>query len=186
MKDKLKVHEEHKHKAPKRTSLALIVVSTSRFDEIISEKKSSDKTISKVKRLLKNDPSISLVYTEIIPDSEEHINNILIKLMKDDMVDSMIFSGGTGLSPKDITYETLEPRLEKKFDGFGELFRHLSFNEIGPSAMLSRATAGILRSRKKNKALFLLPGSPNAVILALKNIIIPELGHIQYLINKEE
>lgn len=186
MKDKLKVHEEHKHKAPKRTNLALIVVSTSRFDEIISEKKSSDKTIPKVKLLLKNDQSISLVYTEIIPDSEEHINNILIKLMKDDMVDSMVFSGGTGLSPKDITYETLEPRLEKKFDGFGELFRHLSFNEIGSSAMLSRATAGILRSRKKNKALFLLPGSPNAVILALKNIIIPELGHIQYLINKEE
>jgi len=186
MKDKLKVHEEHKQKAPKRTNLALIVVSTSRFDEIISEKKSSDKTIPKVKLLLKKDPSISLVYTEIIPDSEEHINNILIELMKDDMVDSMIFSGGTGLSPKDITYETLEPRLEKKFDGFGELFRYLSFNEIGSSAMLSRATAGILRSRKKNKALFLLPGSPNAVILALKNIIIPELGHIQYLINKEE
>jgi len=186
MKNKLKVHEEHKHKAPKRTNLALIVVSTSRFNEIVSGKKSSDKTIPKVKLLLKNDPSISLVHTEIIPDSEEHINNIIIKLMKDDMVDSIIFSGGTGLTPKDITYEILEPRLEKKFDGFGELFRYLSFNEIGPSAMLSRATAGILRSRKTNKALFLLPGSPNAVILALKGIIIPEIGHIQYLINKKE
>jgi molybdenum cofactor biosynthesis protein B len=186
MKEKLKVHEEHKHKAPKKTNLALVVVSTSRFNEIKSGNASTDKTIPKVRRFLKNDPSISLVYTEIIPDSEEHINNILIKLMKDEKVDSILFSGGTGLTPKDITYETLEPRLEKKFDGFGELFRYLSFNEIGPSAMLSRATAGILRSRKRNKSLFLLPGSPNAVILALKNIIIPELGHIQYLINEEE
>ena len=99
---------------------------------------------------------------------------------------SIIFSGGTGLSPKDITYETIEPHLEKKFDGFGELFRHLSYNEIGTSAMLSRATAGILQHKKHKKVIFLLPGSPNAVSLALQHIIIPELGHILYLINKEE
>ena len=74
--------------------------------------------------------------------------------MKDDTIDSIIFSGGTGLSQKDITYETLEPRLEKKFSGFGELFRFLSYNEIGASSMLSRATAGILRSKKK-KSYFL-------------------------------
>ena len=136
--------------------------------------------------LLKKDPSIALVYTEIIPDSEEHINEVLIRVMKDEIIDSIIFSGGTGLSPKDITYETLEPRLQKKFDGFGELFRSLSFNEIGSAAMLSRATAGIINDKRKNKSIFLLPGSPNAVILALKSIIIPELGHIQYLINKKE
>jgi molybdenum cofactor biosynthesis protein B len=186
MKDKLKVHEEHKQKAPKKTNIALIVVSTSKFNEIISNKKSSDKTIPEVKMVLKKDPSIKLVYTEIIPDSEEHINTVLTEVMKDEIIDSIIFSGGTGLSPKDITYETLEPRLQKIFDGFGELFRYLSFNEIGSSAMLSRATAGILNSKRKNKTIFLLPGSPNAVVLALKSIIIPELGHIQYLINKEE
>ncbi len=186
MKSNLKVHEEHKKKAPKKINLALIIVSTSRFEEIKSGKVSTDKTIPKVKQFLKDDPSVSLFFTSIIPDSEEHINNILTTLMKDKLIDSIIFSGGTGLTPKDITYETLEPRLEKKFDGFGELFRSLSFNEIGPSAMLSRATAGILRSKRKNKAIFLLPGSPNAVILALKHIIIPELGHIQYLINKKE
>ena len=186
MKKRLKVHEEHKQKAPKKTNLALIVVSTSRFNEIKSGNASTDKTIPKVKRFLKDDSSISLRFTIIIPDSEEHINNTLTDVMKDKIIDSIIFSGGTGLTPKDITYETLEPRLVKKFEGFGELFRSLSFNEIGPSAMLSRATAGILRSKKRNKAIFLLPGSPNAVILALKHIIIPELGHIQYLINKEE
>jgi molybdenum cofactor biosynthesis protein B len=186
MKKSLNVPDEHKKKAPKKINLALIVVSTTRFHEKKSGDRSTDKTIPRAKRLLKENKSMSLKYSDIIPDSEEFINNILVKLMKDHTIDSIIFSGGTGLSKKDITYETVEPRLEKKIDGFGELFRSLSYNEIGTSAMLSRATAGILRSKNKNKVIFLLPGSPNAVRLALKNIIIPELGHIIYIINKEE
>ncbi len=186
MKEKLKVHEEHKDKAPKEINLALIIVSTSRFLEMKTGKKMSDKTIPKVKRLLNDNLSISLTFTKIIPDSKEHINKILTELMKNNKIHCIIFSGGTGLSPKDITYETIEPRLEKKFDGFGELFRQLSYNEIGTSAMLSRATAGILKGKKRRKVIFLLPGSPDAVKLALQQIIIPELGHILYLINKEE
>ena len=186
MKKKLKVHEEHKLQAPKKINLAIIVVSTSRYKEIKSGKTSSDKTIPTVEKVLKGGNNISLEFTEIIPDSEEHINNILIKLMKEDAIDAIIFSGGTGLSPKDITYETIEPRLEKKFTGFGELFRNLSYNAIGASAMLSRAVAGILKSKKKNKAVFLLPGSPKAVKLALEALIMPEIGHILYIINKEE
>ncbi len=186
MKGKKKVHEQHKHHAPKEINLALIVVSTSRYNEMKTGKKTTDKTIPKVKRLLKDNLSISLTFTSIIPDSEEYINNVLTEVMKDNKIDSIIFSGGTGLSQKDITYETIEPRLEKKFDGFGELFRHLSYNEIGTSAMLSRATAGLLRIKKQKKVIFLLPGSPNAVRLALQHIIIPELGHILYLINKKE
>jgi molybdenum cofactor biosynthesis protein B len=106
--------------------------------------------------------------------------------MKEEAIDAILFSGGTGLSPKDITYETIEPRLEKKISGFGEIFRNISYNEIGSSAMLSRAVAGILTSRKKNKAVFLLPGSPKAVKLALEALILPEIGHILYIINKEE
>ena len=184
--EKYKVHKEHKKKAPKNITLALIVVSTSRFEELKSKKVSSDKTIPIVKEVLEKDISISLEFTKIIPDSEEHLNNILTKLMKEDGIDAIIFSGGTGLSRKDITYETIEPRLEKKFSGFGELFRNLSYNEIGSSAMLSRAVAGILKSHKKNKVVFLLPGSPKAVKLALEALIMPEIGHILYIINKEE
>ncbi|MFX1593229.1 MAG: molybdenum cofactor biosynthesis protein B [Promethearchaeota archaeon] len=186
MKVNPKIPEEHKKKAPKRINLALIIVSTSRFNENKSGETSSDKTIPKVKRLLQDEKSISLTFTRIIPDSEDHIKRITLQLLKDPTIDSIIFSGGTGLSAKDITYETLEPQLEKKFNGFGELFRSLSYNEIGTSAMLSRATAGILKGKKKNAAIFLLPGSPNAVRLALQHIIIPELGHILYLINKKE
>ena len=179
------VSEDYKVEKLNKTNLALIVVNTRKFKEIISKKKSTDKIIPKVLLFLKKDPSISLVYTEIIPESKDYINEVLIRVMKKKMVDSIIFSGGTGLTVNDITYETIEPRLYKKFGGFGELFRSLSFNEIGPSTMLSRATAGVLYSKKKSKTIFLLPQSPNAIILALKNIIIPELGHIQYLINKE-
>ena len=186
MKRNIDVPEEHKHKAPKEANLALIIVSTSRFHELKSGIRSTDKTIPRVKRLLEDNQEISLNFTKIIPDSEEHINAILEVVMKDNTINAIIFSGGTGLTQKDITYETLEPRLEKQFSGFGELFRSLSFNEIGSSAMLSRATAGILRSKKKNKVLFLLPGSPNAVSLAMKELIIPELGHILYMINKIE
>jgi molybdenum cofactor biosynthesis protein B len=186
MKKNLRVHEEHKEKAPKKIILALIIVSTSRYEELKLGKVSSDKTLPTVKEVLDKDPSISLDFAEIIPDSEGYINDILIRLMKEDAIDAIIFSGGTGLSPKDITYETIEPRLKKKFSGFGEIFRSLSYNEIGSSAMLSRAVAGILESKKKNKAVFLLPGSPKAVKLALEALIMPEVGHILYIINKEE
>lgn len=178
----MKVHEEHKKEAPEKINIALIIVSTSRFNEIQKNKTSSDKTIPLVKQILKENSVISLTFSEIIPDSKEYINEILNKLVKDPLIDSVIFSGGTGLTSKDVTYETITPLLEKEIDGFGELFRYLSFKEIGSSAMLSRAIAGTLLG----KIIFLLPGSPNAVKLALNKLILPELGHITYLIKKEE
>ena len=76
----------------------------------------------------------------------------------------------------------IKPLLEKIIDGFGELFRYLSYKDIGPSSMLSRALAGKI----KDKAIFLLPGSPNAVGLALNKLILPEIRHIIYMINKKE
>ena len=126
--------------------------------------------------------NIDLIFSKIIADSPDQINETVKDLLIDNQLDAIIFSGGTGLTPKDITYETIEPQLEKKINGFGELFRYLSFKEIGSSAMLSRAIAGKIG----DKAIFLLPGSPKAVRLALNELIIPELGHISYLINKEE
>ncbi|TFG27345.1 MAG: molybdenum cofactor biosynthesis protein MoaB [Promethearchaeota archaeon] len=178
----MKVHEEHKKKAPKKLAIGIIVVSSSRFNELSENKQSSDKTIPTVKKILENYEDISLVHSEIIADSEAQIKETLANLIKDDKIDALIFSGGTGLSPKDITYETIEPLLEKELSGFGELFRYLSYEEIRSSAMLSRAIGGII----KKKVIFLLPGSPNAVKLALDKLILPELGHMIYLINKIE
>jgi len=89
-------------------------------------------------------------------------------------VDAIITTGGTGITSRDSTYEAIEGLLEKRLDGFGELFRTLSYQEVGSAAMLSRAAAGIARST----AVFMLPGSEHAVRLAITKLIAPELGHV--------
>lgn len=180
----MKVHEEHKHEAHKKMELhiAFVVVSTSRFKELDAHKESSDKSIPLVQKILDKSPNIHLTHSKIIPDSIDLLELALDEYMTIETIDAIIFSGGTGLSPKDITFETIQPQLEKEIPGFGELFRYLSFKEIGSAAMLSRAISGKLG----NKVIFLLPGSPNAVKLALEELIIPELPHMIYIINKEE
>jgi molybdenum cofactor biosynthesis protein B len=87
---------------------------------------------------------------------------------------AFILTGGTGVTSRDATFEAVEALLDKRLTGFGELFRMLSYQEIGAAAMLSRAQAGVVKGR----ALFSLPGSPNACRLALEKLIIPELGHL--------
>lgn len=89
-------------------------------------------------------------------------------------VDGVLVSGGTGIAPRDRSYEALAPLLERRLDGFGELFRMLSYREIGSAAMLSRAVAGIARGR----LLVVMPGSPAAVVLALESLVLPELAHV--------
>ena len=92
----------------------------------------------------------------------------------------IITTGGTGITSRDGTFEAIDSLLEKRLDGFGELFRMLSFQEIGSSAMMSRATAGTA----SRKAIFVLPGSPDAVRLAMTRLILPELGHIVQQLNR--
>ena len=89
-------------------------------------------------------------------------------------VDAIITTGGSGITSRDSTYEAIADLLEKRLDGFGELFRSLSYQEIGSAAMLSRATAGVARGT----AIFMLPGAENAVRLAMTKLILPELGHV--------
>lgn len=178
----MKVHEEHKSKGPSLIRIALIVVSTSRYKEKSNGQETSDKTIPLVRDLLTQYPNITLMREEIVPDSRLKIEAILNELIGIKEIDAIIFSGGTGLSPKDITFETVQPQLLKEISGFGELFRYLSYEEIGSSAMLSRATGGII----SRKVVFLLPGSPNAVKLALNKLIFPELKHMVYIANKKE
>ncbi|MHA1149936.1 MAG: MogA/MoaB family molybdenum cofactor biosynthesis protein [Promethearchaeota archaeon] len=178
----MKVYDEHKRKGPSDIKVALIIVSTTRFQELRECRESTDKTIPLVKETLQQHHKISLLRTAIVSDDPLQITNILHEYIENNKLHAIIFSGGTGLSPKDITYETITPLFEKTIDGFGELFRFLSYKDIGTSAMLSRATAGKI----KDKIIFLLPGSPKAVQLALHQLIIPELKHILYIINKKE
>ena len=93
---------------------------------------------------------------------------------------AVIITGGTGISKRDSTYETIISLLEKRLDGFGELFRVLSYEQIGSAAIMSRATAGIARG----KVVFSIPGSQKAVSLAMEKLILPELPHIVSEINR--
>jgi molybdenum cofactor biosynthesis protein B len=111
---------------------------------------------------------------EIIPDNPGRLRALLLAALADDRIDVIITNGGTGVSPRDNTVEVVESLLEKRIDGFGELFRFLSYQEIGSAAMMSRAVAGVARGR----AVIALPGSTGAVRLGMEKLVLPELGHI--------
>lgn len=111
----------------------------------------------------------------LVRDEPDQITALLDELA-DGTCKVIIFNGGTGIAPRDTTYDALTSKLEKILPGFGELFRMLSYAEVGASAMLSRATAGLY----KGKIVFSTPGSPNAVQVALEKLILPELQHLAW------
>jgi molybdopterin adenylyltransferase len=116
--------------------------------------------------------SYPVEYYVIVPDCIEIIREAVTKGLE--QCDCLVLNGGTGLTSDDCTIEAVEPLYEKKIDGFGELFRMKSYEDIGPAAMLSRASAGLIR---KN-VVFCIPGSNAAVKLAMEALIIPEVRHI--------
>jgi molybdenum cofactor biosynthesis protein B len=116
----------------------------------------------------------SVVGRAVVKDEPADVRRMVTDALQAGSARAIITTGGTGLAKRDSTYEALTALFEKRIDGFGELFRMLSFEEIGAAAMLSRATAGIAGGC----AIFLLPGSEAAVRLAMERLILPELGHI--------
>jgi molybdenum cofactor biosynthesis protein B len=110
----------------------------------------------------------------LVRDRVPEIRDAVRRALADGAVDAILVTGGTGFSPHDVTPEAIQPLFERELAGFGELFRTLSFEEVGAAAMLSRATAGVARG----KAIFLLPGSPRALALAMDRLILPEIGHL--------
>jgi molybdenum cofactor biosynthesis protein B len=110
----------------------------------------------------------------IVKDEPTQVTAVIRQGCGDASVQAFILTGGTGVTSRDSTFEAVEALLDKQLTGFGELFRMLSYKEIGAAAMLSRAQAGVVQRR----ALFSLPGSPNACRLALEKLILPELGHL--------
>jgi molybdenum cofactor biosynthesis protein B len=117
-----------------------------------------------------------VVFRTIVRDEPDQILRLLDDIVGTTEARVILFTGGTGIAPRDTTYDAISRRLEKTLPGFGELFRVLSFDEIGPAAMLSRATAGTYRGR----LVFSMPGSPHAVQLALDKLILPELAHLAW------
>ena len=152
------------HLRPVTVSAAIITVSTTRTKE-------NDASGQAIMKIL-HDAGISVSYYSVVPDEEKAIQEELRKALK--TANCIIVDGGTGLTHDDRTLEAIQPLLEKKIDGFGELFRMKSFQEIGTSAMLSRAMGGIITG----KAVFCIPGSTSAVTLATRELIVPEIIHI--------
>jgi molybdenum cofactor biosynthesis protein B len=115
-----------------------------------------------------------VVSREIVRDEADEIRKALQAAVASDAVRAVIFTGGTGVAPRDVTPDSIEPQLDRVVPGFGELFRMLSYEDIGSAALLSRALAGLLSGR----VVFVLPGSRGAVRLAMEKLVLPEIGHL--------
>ncbi len=164
---------QHIARAPSKVSFVLVTVSSSRFRAMTRGEPVDDPSGDLMEELIRG-AGHKVIARVLIPDSEERIEEILNEY--GGKVDAIIFSGGTGLARSDITPDVVGRRAEKAIPGFGELFRLLSFEEIGPSAMTSRASAYVVRST----LVFCLPGSPHGVKLALEKLILPEVAHMVY------
>ena len=164
----------HKAEAPKKLNFAVIVCSSSRYQKLKTRKPVDDPSGNLIVETLQK-AGHTIIFKEIIPDDKVLIGKYVGKALGMEKVDSIILCGGTGISPKDITIEAVRPMLVKTLPGFGELFRKLSFDEIGSAAILTRALAGVA---DQGKAVFCIPGSPQAVKLVLEKLTLPEVGHI--------
>lgn len=164
----------HKLKAAKSLNYGVFICSTSRYKQLeAGEKQVSDVGGDTVVELLEKSKQ-KVLFKKIIADEETMIQDAVMFAMGLPELDAAIFSGGTGITPTDITIETVAPFFDKTLPGFGEFFRRISFDRVGSAAVLSRAVAGI----SKGKVFFCVPGSPDAVKVAVEMLILPEAPHI--------
>lgn len=164
---------EHKRTAPGKISVAVVTCSTSRFEKSRKGETPQDASGDVIVEELTL-AGHAVAKRVLVSDDKKTVARTIVSTCRDVSVDAVIITGGTGIASRDITIEVAEGLFEKKIDGFGELFRYLSFKEIGSSAMISRSTAGIY----SGKVIFCLPGSTDAVKLAMTRLIIPEIGHL--------
>ena len=162
----------HKSQAPASVPCYVLTVSDTRTEA----NDSSGRAI----RALLEEAGHTVTGHAIVKDEPAQVTKVVWTQLLDTATRVIITTGGTGISSRDGTYEAVSALLEKRLDGFGELFRTISFQEIGSAAMMSRATAGTAG----RKAIFILPGSENAVRLAMTRLVIPELGHVVQQLDK--
>jgi molybdopterin adenylyltransferase len=159
-------HEVHQAQGPQSVRCAVITVSDTRT----LENDSGGQTVIDHLQAAGH----SLTMREIIPDEPARMRLLLVSLAERNDVDAILLTGGTGITSRDQTFETVSALLEKPLPGYGELFRLLSYQEIGPAAILSRAVGGLIG----RKVVLTMPGSPAAVRLAMEKIIVPQLPHL--------
>jgi molybdenum cofactor biosynthesis protein B len=158
--------QEHKAHAPAAVGCFVLTVSDTRTE-------ANDTGGQAIRDLLQINGH-TVTGHAIVRDEPETVTTTVNRWLADEATQVIITTGGTGITSRDGTFEAVDGLLEKRLTGFGELFRVLSYEQIGPAAMMSRATAG----RAHGKAIFVLPGSPDAVRLAMTKLILPELGHV--------
>jgi molybdopterin adenylyltransferase len=163
---------EHKAQAPPVVRCYILTVSDTRTLE-------TDTSGRAIRDLLEGAGHVVSGH-DVEKDDPDRITARLRERLADSATQVIISTGGTGISARDGTFEAVAAMFEKRLDGFGELFRMISFEEIGAAAMLSRATAGTVG----RKAIFALPGSEKAVRLAMTRLVIPELGHVVQQLSK--
>jgi molybdenum cofactor biosynthesis protein B len=165
-------HKDHKAQAPSVVNCAVVTVSDTRTQE-------TDTSGELIRKLL-GEQGHRVAASHWVKDEPSDVRTLLNAVLQNPDVQVVILNGGTGISKRDGTYETVAGLLEKRLDGFGELFRSLSYQEIGSAAMMSRAVAGIYRGR----IVISIPGSEAAVRLAMEKLILPELGHLVREVNR--
>jgi molybdenum cofactor biosynthesis protein B len=158
--------EQHKNAAPARLRFAVLTVSDTRD---ASTDRGGPYLVERVEGA-----GHAVTRREIVRDEREEISSAVRAAAAAADVDLVLTTGGTGIAPRDVTFDTLRGLLDSEIPGFGELFRWLSFREIGSAALLSRALGGLL----ERKVVLALPGSPKALELALREIVLPEAGHL--------
>jgi molybdenum cofactor biosynthesis protein B len=163
------VHE-HKRHAREHLKVGVITASDTRTPE-------TDTSGAAIREALER-AGHQVVYYEILPDASTAIAAAVLAHLE--IVDAIIINGGTGIAARDVTIEALRPLLDRELEGFGELFRMLSYQEIGSAAMMSRALAGV----RQGKFIAALPGSTAACRLAMEKLIIPEIGHLAALLGQ--
>jgi molybdenum cofactor biosynthesis protein B len=161
--------QDHREKAGSgAVTIAIVTVSDSRTPETDTNRHYIDRRMTELGHVV--------AAYRLIKDEPDQVATALNELAALPDVRIILFNGGTGISPRDTTFDVLSRMLEKTLPGFGELFRMLSYQQVGAAAMLSRATAGVYQ-----KTLVVsMPGSPNAVEVALEQLIIPEINHLAW------
>lgn len=164
---------QHHHAAPDRVRVAVLTISDSRTAE-------NDTGGDAIQEVLK-EAGHEVIVRDLVKDDPDEIRRRISDFLERDDVDAIVTTGGTGISMRDSTYEVVYEILEKRLDGFGEIFRTLSYEEIGPAAMLSRAVAGTVGRR----FVAALPGSANAARLATEKLLAPEMPHVVFELRKQ-
>jgi molybdenum cofactor biosynthesis protein B len=163
---------DHKQHAPRKVRVFVVTVSDSRTE--------ADDTSGRAAQEMIEAAGHAVAGYRLLRDEPAEVAALIRRIADERTADVVVTSGGTGITTRDSTYEAVASLLDKRLDGFGELFRMLSFAEIGSAAMMSRAVAGV----HNGVAVFATPGSTAAVRLALEKLIIPELGHLVFEVHR--